>query len=182
MEDANLELAKETIEAHKAMLRHCDARGRAQGGLGAHVYGPSVQAASQDARHVCAQPRVDSGARDALQSISSCKRAWCPVPRATSARWSRRGDKKLKDAAFQLAVDILGNVDVEDDKEDDMAALFTKELRAFATELEAKRGQVIKLTEAEQSELQAELNAYMTRCGLEDYDFKAPKEVKLEHL
>ena len=88
--------------------------------------------------------------------------------------------KKLKDAAFKHAVDILGNASLDDEKEDDVAALFTKELRAYASDLEAKQGQVIKLTEAEQSELQADLDAYMNRFGLEDASFKAPKEVKIE--
>jgi len=92
----------------------------------------------------------------------------------------QKGDKKLKDAAFKHAVDILANTDADDGKEDDVAALFTKELRAYASDLEAKQGQVVKLTAAEQTELQADLDAYMKRFGLDDAGFKAPKEVKLE--
>ncbi|RLN91022.1 hypothetical protein BBJ28_00005524, partial [Nothophytophthora sp. Chile5] len=90
------------------------------------------------------------------------------------------GDKQLKDAAFKHALDILGNASVDESKEDDVAALFSKELRAYAEDLEGKQGQVFKLTEAEQKELQADLDAYMKRFDLEDADFKAAKEIKLE--
>ncbi|CAH0482229.1 unnamed protein product [Peronospora belbahrii] len=181
VEDANLNLAKETLETHKAMLNiHEDIAAVAEAHKEAIALLCEVQA--YKLRHKTRETFVKN-----LESIREIEASYNielqknMVASATSKvrAFIQTGDKKLKDAAFKHAVDILGNVNV-DDKEDDVAALFTKELRAYASELEAKQGQVVKLTEAEQSELQADLDAYMNRFGLEGADFKAPKEVKLE--
>uniref|UniRef100_M4B5A5 ATP synthase subunit b n=1 Tax=Hyaloperonospora arabidopsidis (strain Emoy2) TaxID=559515 RepID=M4B5A5_HYAAE len=182
VEDANLDLAKATLETHMAMLDiHEDIAAVAAAHKEAVALLCDVQA--YKLRHKTRETFVKN-----LESIREIEASYqlelqkSMVANATSKVRSvvQKGDKKLKDAAFKHAVDILANVDVDDKKEDDVAALFTKELRAYATDLEAKQGQVISLTDAEQSELQADLDAYMHRFGLEDADFKAPKEIKLE--
>lgn len=182
MEDANLNLAKETLETHKAMLNiHEDIAAVAEAHKEAVALMCEVQA--YKLRHKTRDTFVKN-----LESIREIEASYnlelqkSMVANATSKVRAvvEKGDKKLKDAAFKNALDVLGNAKVDENKEDDVAALFTKELRAYAADLEAKQGQVVKLTEAEQSELQADLDAYMKRFDLEDADFKAPKEVKLE--
>ncbi|KAE9320445.1 hypothetical protein PF001_g5403 [Phytophthora fragariae] len=184
VEDANLNLAKETLETHKAMLNiHEDIAAVAEAHKEAVALMCEVQA--YKLRHKTRDTFVKN-----LESIREIEASYnlelqkSMVANATSKVRAvvQKGDKKLKDAAFKNALDILGNAKVDDNKEDDVAALFTKELRAYASDLEAKQGQVVKLTEAEQTELQADLDAYMKRFDLEDADFKAPKEVKLELL
>ncbi|KAE9047267.1 hypothetical protein PR003_g1143 [Phytophthora rubi] len=181
VEDANLNLAKETLETHKAMLNiHEDIAAVAEAHKEAVALMCEVQA--YKLRHKTRDTFVKN-----LESIREIEASYnlelqkSMVANATSKVRAvvQKGDKKLKDAAFKNALDILGNAKVDDNKEDDVAALFTKELRAYASDLEAKQGQVVKLTEAEQTELQADLDAYMKRFDLEDADFKAPKEVKL---
>ncbi|KAL4139824.1 hypothetical protein PRNP1_001230 [Phytophthora ramorum] len=182
VEDANLDLAKETLETHKAMLNiHEDIAAVAEAHKEAVALMCEVQA--YKLRHKTRDTFVKN-----LESIREIEASYnlelqkSMVASATSKVRAvvQKGDKKLRDAAFKHALDILGNADMDDTKEDDVAALFTKELRAYASDLEAKQGQVVKLTEAEQSELQADLDAYMKRFDLESADFKAPKEVKLE--
>ena len=182
VEDANLDLAKATLETHMAMLNiHEDIAAVAAAHKEAVALLCDVQA--YKLRHKTRETFVKN-----LESIREIEASYqlelqkSMVANATSKVRAvvQKGDKKLKDAAFKHAVDILANTDVDDKKEDDVAALFSKELRAYATDLEAKQGQVVSLTDAEQSELQADLDAYMHRFGLEDADFKAPKEIKLE--
>ncbi|GMF65832.1 unnamed protein product [Phytophthora lilii] len=182
VEDANLDLAKETLETHKSMLSiHEDIAAVAEAHKEAVALMCEVQA--YKLRHKTRDTFVKN--LEAIREIEASYNLELQKSMVASATNKvravvQKGDKKLKDAAFKHALDILGNADVDDSKEDDVAALFTKELRAYAADLEAKQGQVVKLTEAEQSELQADLDAYMKRFGLEDADFKAPKEVKLE--
>ncbi|RLN63972.1 hypothetical protein BBP00_00003739 [Phytophthora kernoviae] len=182
VEDANLELAKETLATHQAMLTiHEDIAAVAEAHKEAVELMCQVQA--YKLRHKTRETFVKN-----LESIREIEGSYnlelqkSMVANATHKVRAvvEKGDKKLKDAAFKHALDILGNAAVDEKKEDDVAALFTKELRAYAADLEAKQGQVVKLTADEQSELQADLDAYMNRFGLEDADFKAPKEVKLE--
>ncbi|KAL3672351.1 hypothetical protein V7S43_003039 [Phytophthora oleae] len=182
VEDANLNLAKETLETHKAMLNiHEDIAAVAEAHKEAVALLCEVQA--YKLRHKTRDTFVKNleSIRD-IESSYNLELQKSMVANATTKVRAvvQKGDKKLKDAAFKHAVDILGNANVDESKEDDVAALFTKELRAFASDLEAKQGQVVKLSTEEQSELQADLDAYMKRFGLEDADFKAPKEVKLE--
>ena len=182
MEDANLTLAKETLETHKAMLLiHEDIATVAEAHKEAVALLCEVQA--YKLRHKTRETFVKN--LESIREIEASYNLELQKNMVASATKKVRaivqtGNKKLKDAAFKHAVDILGNASLDDEKEDDVAALFTKELRAYASDLEAKQGQVIKLTEAEQSELQADLDAYMNRFGLEDASFKAPKEVKIE--
>ncbi|RMX68670.1 hypothetical protein DD238_003564 [Peronospora effusa] len=182
VEDANLDLAKETLETHKAMLLiHEDIATLAETHKEAVALLCKVQA--YKLRHKTRETFVKN--LESIREIEASYNLELQKNMVASATKKVRaivqtGDKKLKDAAFKHAVDILGNASLDDKKEDDVAALFTKELRAYASDLEAKQGQVIKLTEAEQSELQADLDAYMNRFGLEDASFKAPKEVKME--
>ncbi|CEG45636.1 atp synthase subunit mitochondrial [Plasmopara halstedii] len=182
VEDANLALAKETLETHKSMLNiHEDIAAVAEAHKEAIALMCKVQA--YKLRHKTRDTFVKN-----LESIRQIESSYklelqrCMVASATSKVRTvvQKGDKKLKETAFRHALDILGNVDVDESKEDDVAALFSKELRAYASDLESKQGQVIKLSTEEQSELQADLDAYMKRFDLEDANFKAPKEVKLE--
>lgn len=182
VEDANLNLAKETLETHKAMLNiHEDIAAVAEAHKEAVALMCEVQA--YKLRHKTRDTFVKN--LEAIREIESSynlELQRCMVASATSKVRAvvQKGDKKLKENAFKHALDILGNVDVDDSKEDDVAALFTKELRAYASDLEAKQGQMIKLSSEEQKELQADLDAYMKRFDLEDAEFKAPTEVKLE--
>ncbi|UIZ21090.1 hypothetical protein KXD40_000886 [Peronospora effusa] len=182
VENANLDLAKETLETHKAMLLiHEDIATLAEAHKEAVALLCKVQA--YKLRHKTRETFVKN--LESIREIEASYNLELQKNMVASATKKVRaivqtGDKKLKDAAFKHAVDILGNATLDDKKEDDVAALFTKELRAYASDLEAKQGQVIKLTEAEQIELQADLDAYMNRFGLEDASFKAPKEVKME--
>jgi isopropylmalate/homocitrate/citramalate synthase len=162
VEDANLDLAKETLETHKAMLNiHEDIAAVAEAHKEAVALMCEVQA--YKLRHKTRETFVKNleSIRD-IESSYNLELQKSMVANATSKVRAvvQKGDKKLK--------------------EDDVAALFTKELRAYASDLEAKQGQVVKLTAAEQTELQADLDAYMKRFGLDDAGFKAPKEVKLE--
>ena len=91
-----------------------------------------------------------------------------------------KGDKTLKAAAFKHALDILSEAKIDEAKEDDIAALFIKEIRAHSDSLEAQQGSIVKLTDAEQKELQGDLDAYMKRYDIEAAKFKAPKEIKME--
>ncbi|GMF33690.1 unnamed protein product [Phytophthora fragariaefolia] len=179
---ATRRLMSSTLETHKAMLNiHEDIAAVAEAHKEAVALMCEVQA--YKLRHKTRDTFVKN-----LESIREIEASYnlelqkSMVANATTNVRAvvQKGDKKLKDAAFKHALDILGNATVDENKEDDVAALFTKELRAYAADLEAKQGQVVKLSEAEQSELQADLDAYMKRFGLEDADFKAPKEVKLE--
>jgi hypothetical protein len=181
VEDANIELAKETLETHKAMLNiHEDIAAVAEAHKAAVELMCEVQSAKL--RHKTRETFVKN-----LESIRQIEASYnFELQKAMVATATKnvravleKGDKNIKAAAFKNALDVLSQVEGED-KEDDVAALFAKELRAYATSLEAKQGQVIQLTAAEQAELQADLDAYMKRFDLEAADFKAEKEIKLE--
>ncbi|TDH70860.1 hypothetical protein CCR75_004229 [Bremia lactucae] len=182
VEDANLDLAKETLETHKSMLHiHEDIASVAEAHKEAVALMCEVQA--YKLRHKTRETFIKN--LEAVREIEgnyNLELQKSMVAAATSKvrAFVQKGDKKLKDAAFKHALDILGNVDMDETKEDDVAALFSKELRAYASDLEAKQGQLVKLTSEEQSELQADLDAYMKRFGLEDANFKAPTEAKFK--
>jgi hypothetical protein len=182
VENANIALAKETLGTHEAMLSiHEDIAVVAEAHKEAVALMCEVQA--YKLRHKTRETFVKN-----LESIREIEATYnqelqkSMVAAATKnvRATIEKGDKALKAAAFKHAVDILANTDADEGKEDDVAALFAKELRTYAESLEAKQGQVIQLTAAEQEELQADLDAYMKRFNLEDADFKAPKEVKLQ--
>lgn len=183
VEDANIQLAKETMETHKAMLNiHEDIAAVAEAHKAAVELMCEVQ--SYKLRHKTRETFVKN-----LESIRQIESSYNfelqKAMVATSTKNVRalleKGDKKVKEAAFKNAIDVLSQVDTGD-KEDDVAALFAKELRDYATSLEAKQGTMITLTKEEQEELQADLDAYMKRFDLESADFKAAKEIKLELL
>lgn len=182
VEDANIALAKETLATHESLLSiHEDIAVVADAHKDAVALMCEVQAAKL--RHKTRETFVKN-----LESIREIEASYnlelqkSMVASATKKVRAvvEKGDKNLKAAAFKHALDILSQTDVDESKEDDIAALFAKELRAYAEGLEAQQGQVVQLSAAEQKELQADLDAYMKRFDLEDADFKAPKEIKLE--
>jgi hypothetical protein len=182
VEDANIALAKETLATHAALLNiHEDIAAVADAHKEAVELMCQVQAAKL--RHKTRDTFVKN-----LESIREIEASYnlelqkSMVSNATKKVRAivEKGDKNLKAAAFKHALDIISQTDVDESKEDDIAALFSKELRAYAEGLEAKQGQVVQLTAAEQKELQADLDAYMKRFDLEDAAFTAPKEIKLE--
>lgn len=182
VEDANIALAKETLATHEAMLSiHEDIAAVAEAHKEAVALMCEVQA--YKLRHKTRETFVKN--LESIREIEATYKMELQKSMVAAATKNVRatiekGDKALKAAAFKHAVDILANTDADEGKEDDVAVLFSKELRAYAEGLEAKQGQVIQLTAAEQEELQADLDAYMKRFNLEDADFKAPKEVKLQ--
>ncbi|GLE04818.1 hypothetical protein PINS_up013797 [Pythium insidiosum] len=182
VEDANIQLAKETLETHKSLLNiHEDVAAVAEAHKEAVKLLCEVQA--YKLKHKTRETFVKN-----LESIRQIEASYnIELQKAMVASATdkvrvtlEKGDKNIKAAAFKHALDILSEAPVDEAKEDDVAALFAKELRAYAEALEGKQGQMIPLTAAEQEELQADLDAYMKRFGLEDADFKAPKEIKLE--
>ncbi|TMW63813.1 hypothetical protein Poli38472_002754 [Pythium oligandrum] len=182
VEDANIQLAKETLDTHKAMLNiHEDIAAVAEAHKEAVKLMCEVQ--SYKLRHKTRETFVKN-----LESIRQIEASYnvelqkAMVANATGKVRAQleKGDKNVKAAAFKHALDILAEAPTEEGKTDDVAALFAKELRAYAESLESKQGEVITLTAAEQAELQADLDAYMKRFDLEDADFKAAKEIKLE--
>ncbi|KAJ0394978.1 hypothetical protein P43SY_006089 [Pythium insidiosum] len=182
VEDANIQLAKETLETHKSLLNiHEDVAAVAEAHKEAVKLLCEVQA--YKLKHKTRETFVKN-----LESIRQIEASYnIELQKAMVASATdkvrvtlEKGDKNIKAAAFKHALDILSEVPMDESKEDDVAALFAKELRAYAEALEGKQGQMIPLTAAEQEELQADLDAYMKRFGLEDADFKAPKEIKLE--
>lgn len=182
VEDANIQLAKETLTTHEAMLTiHEDIAAVAEAHKEAVALMCQVQAAKL--RHKTRETFVKN--LESIRQIESSYNVELQKSMVSSATKNVRviveqGDKTLKAAAFKHALDIIAQADVDESKEDDVAALFAKELRAYATDLEAKQGQVVTLSAAEQKELQADLDAYMKRFDMEDADFKAVKEIKLE--
>ncbi|KAL3664927.1 hypothetical protein V7S43_010104 [Phytophthora oleae] len=141
VEDANLNLAKETLKTHKAMLNiHEDIAAVDE----AHEEAVALPCEIQEYRHNKTRYTFVKN----LQSIRDIESSYNREPQKsmvasapTKARAVvQKGDKKLKDAAFKHAVDILGNANMVESKENDVAALFTKGLRAFASDLEAKQG------------------------------------------
>ncbi|DAZ95829.1 TPA: hypothetical protein N0F65_008548 [Lagenidium giganteum] len=181
VEDANIALAKETLETHKSLLNiHEDIAAVADAHKEAVALMCQVQAAKL--RHKTRDTFVKN--LEAIREIEASYKLELQKTMVNNATKKVRaiveqGDKSLKQAAFKHALDIISEAPVEE-KEDDIAALFSKELRAYAENLEAQQGKVLKLSEAEQKELQADLDAYMKRFDLEDADFQAPKEVKVE--
>lgn len=183
VEDANIELAKETLETHKSLLNiHEDIAAVA----GAHKAAVELMCEVQayKLRHKTRETFVKN--LESIRQIEASynyelQKAMVAVATKNVRAVLEKGDKNVKAAAFKNALDVLAQVDTGN-KEDDVAALFAKELRAYAESLEAKQGQVVTLTEDEQAELQADLDAYMKRFDLEGADLKAAKEIKLELL
>lgn len=182
VEDANIALAKETLATHAALLNiHEDIAAVADAHTDAVALMCQVQAAKL--RHKTRETFVKN--LESIREIESSYNLELQKSMVSNATKKVRaiveqGDKNLKAAAFKHALDILSEANIDESKEDDIAALFSKELRAYAQGLEAKQGTVVKLSAAEQKELQADLDAYMKRFDLDDADFKAPTEIKLE--
>lgn len=182
VEDANIALAKETLSTHASLLNiHEDIAAVAEAHKEAVALMCQVQAAKL--RHKTRDTFVKN--LESIREIESSYNLELQKSMVSSATKNVRavvekGDKALKAAAFKHALDIIAQSDVDEGKEDDIAALFAKELRTYAEGLEAKQGTVVQLTAAEQKELQADLDAYMKRFDLEDAEFVAPKEIKLE--
>lgn len=182
VEDANIALAKETLATHESLLSiHEDIAAVADAHKDAVALMCEVQAAKL--RHKTRETFVKN--LESIREIEASYKLELQKSMVSSATkkvraFVEKGDKTLKAAAFKHALDILSQTEVDESKEDDIAALFSKELRAYAEALEAKQGQVVQLSAAEQKELQADLDAYMKRFDLEAADFTAPKEIKLE--
>jgi hypothetical protein len=182
VEDANIALAKETLATHESLLSiHEDIAAVADAHKDAVALMCEVQAAKL--RHKTRETFVKN--LESIREIEASYKLELQKSMVSSATKKVRavvekGDKTLKAAAFKHALDILSQTEMDESKEDDIAALFSKELRAYAEALEAKQGQVVQLSAAEQKELQADLDAYMKRFDLEAADFTAPKEIKLE--
>jgi len=182
VEDANIALAKETLSTHASLLNiHEDIAAVAEAHKEAVALMCQVQAAKL--RHKTRETFVKN--LESIREIESSYNLELQKSMVSSATKNVRavvekGDKALKAAAFKHALDIIAQTDVDESKEDDIAALFAKELRTYAEGLEAKQGTVVQLSAAEQKELQADLDAYMKRFDLEDAEFVAPKEIKLE--
>ncbi|KAF0692527.1 hypothetical protein As57867_016339, partial [Aphanomyces stellatus] len=156
VEDANLALAKETLGAHEAILtikKDIETLGAA------HEEALSLLCQVQNAklRHKTRDTFVKN-----LEAIYQLEQSYnselqdAMVASATAAvrKTMSSGKKEVKAEAFKLALDILSEKDVDESKPDPVAAAFGKELRAFAEHLEAQQGTVVKLTEAEQKELE----------------------------
>ncbi|CAK4691777.1 unnamed protein product [Aphanomyces euteiches] len=184
VEDANLELAKETLKAHEAILtikKDIDTLGQA------HEEALALMCQVQNAklRHKTRETFVKN-----LEAIYQLEQSYnqelqeAMVASATAAvrKTMASGKKEIKAEAFKLALDILSEKEVDESKPDPVAAAFGKELRTFAEHLEAQQGTVVKLTEAEQKELEAGLDAFFKKIEVHADDLKAPTEVKVELL
>jgi hypothetical protein len=182
IEGANIKLAKETLKTHESLLNiHEDIAAVAEAHKEAVALMCEVQA--YKLRHKTRETFIKN--LDAIKEIESSYNLELQTSMVNSATKKVRaivekGDKKLKESAFKHALDILSEAPIDEKKEDDVAALFIKEVRAYAESLEGQQGKVIKLTDAEQEELQADLDAYMLRYDMQDAEFKAPNEVKLQ--
>ncbi|RHY32105.1 hypothetical protein DYB32_002847 [Aphanomyces invadans] len=183
VEDANLALAKETLKAHESILTI--KKDIATLGV-AHEEALALLCQVQNAklRHKTRDTFVKN-----LEAIYQLEQSYnqelqeAMVASATAAvrKTLSAGKKEVKAEAFQLALDILSEKAIDETKPDAVAAAFGKELRAFAEHLEAQQGTVVKLTEAEQKELEAGLDAFFKKIEVHA-EVKAPTEVKVELL
>lgn len=182
-EDANIALAKQTLATHEDQLE-----------LVEDIH--AVQAAHKEAVQLMCKveaAKLRHEIRDIfvknLNSIIGYESQYSARMQKTMVEYATSkvrevvsvGDETLKAAAFTNALNILdGNVaSGGSDGKDPMVSLFCTHLRAYAEGLEAQVGNVVQLTDAEQQELQLELNGFMKRHELEAAAFVAPKEITL---
>ncbi|CCI44691.1 unnamed protein product [Albugo candida] len=182
VEDANIELAKETLKAHESLLAIRD-----DVALVTEAHKDAValmcQVQAYKLRHETRKTFIRN--LDAIKSIedecnAELKKALIRKATENVRSILVKGGKSTKAAALKHALNILSQSDMDDEKEDEIAALFAKELRSCAEKLEAQQGTVVPLTEAEQVAFQSELDAYKKRCNLTHAELKAPKEITAE--
>ncbi|ETV84430.1 hypothetical protein H257_03641 [Aphanomyces astaci] len=184
VEDANLALAKETLKAHESILtikKDIATLGVAHEealALLCQVQNAKLRHKTRDTfvKNLDAIYQLEQSYNQELQNAMIAS-ATAAVRKTISA-----GKKETKAEAFQLALDILSEKNIDESKPDAVAAAFGKELRAFAEHLEAQQGTVVKLTEAEQKELEAGLDAFFKKIDIHAGELKTPTEVKVELL
>jgi len=184
VEDANLAVAKETLKAHEAILTIRDdiktltAAHEEALALMCHVQAQKLKHKTRETyvKNLEAIHSLEQSYQQELQN-AMIEHAAKNVRAAMSS-----GKKEVKAQAFQMALDVLSEKPSDESKQDPVAALFGKELRAFAEHLEGQQGTVVQLSESEQKQLQGELDAFLKRLDLPSESVTAPSSVKMELL
>jgi len=177
IEDANLKLAKETLEAHKNQLSILEDVSSIQE---AHqgVLETSRKVAELKLRHEMRDLFVKNleGISE-LESLYDSKLQDNMVASAYNNVLAdvEKGGKSLKDAAFTNALNALNGQASENDVISD---LYKKHIKTFAENVKSFEGKEVELTAEEQAELQSGLDSYM-RKYFENAGFKASSKVQL---